>query len=256
MSSACSIACGKWHDFTDAKCCPTLSNRSLILVKTSFYTRYGKRCFDLFAAGLGLLIISPLLTVIAVAVKLSSPGPILFRQIRVGRFGRPFEMLKFRSMSVAESSGSKLTASGDPRITPLGAWLRVTKIDELPQLFNVLFGHMSLVGPRPEVPEFTAHYTAEQCRVLDVRPGMTGLDTNIYEEELLAGRDDKEKFYVDHLLPRKLDIDLRYCRTMCLFGDLYIVGLTFVKLSRRIYDPYKKISHATQTALEIQANKK
>lgn len=221
-----------------------------------FYSRIGKRCLDLVAASLGLLAISPLMAVVAVAVKLSSPGPILFRQIRVGRFGQPFEMFKFRSMKVTSTPGSRLTASGDPRITPLGAWLRASKIDELPQLFNVLFGQMSLVGPRPEVPEFTAHYTAEQRRVFNVRPGMTGLSADIYEEQLLADREDKETFYIESLMPKKLASDLRYCETVSLSVDLQIMALTFVKLSRRIYEPYNRMQHSARTSLEIHPSKK
>jgi lipopolysaccharide/colanic/teichoic acid biosynthesis glycosyltransferase len=222
----------------------------------TFYSRSGKRCLDLLAASLGLLVISPFLAIVVVAVKFSSPGPALFRQIRVGRFGQPFEMLKFRSMKVAQHPGSGLTACDDPRITPLGAWLRVTKIDELPQLFNVLLGQMSLVGPRPEVPEFTAHYTTEQRRVLDVRPGMTGLSADIYEEQLLADRENKEKFYVECVMPQKLATDLRYCETASLSADLRIIGLTFFKLLRRIYKPYNRMPDYSRASLEIHPSKK
>src|SRR5262245_5331247 len=118
--------------------------------------------------------LSPLLLAAALGVKLGDGGPVLFRQARVGRHGRPFQILKFRTMIVdAERAGLSITAAGDPRVTPVGRWLRRTKLDELPQLFNVLWGEMSFVGPRPEVPKYVACYTPEQRRVLELQPGIT-----------------------------------------------------------------------------------
>src|SRR5689334_890282 len=129
-------------------------------MKTTFYAHFGKRWFDAVVSFFGLLALSPLLLIIAIAVRFSSPGPALFSQIRTGLFEKPFRILKFRTMRMApQDSGSLITATGDPRVTPLGHWLRKTKLDELPQLFNVLLGHMSLVGPRPEVPLHTSRYT-------------------------------------------------------------------------------------------------
>lgn len=223
----------------------------------SLYVRMGKRCFDTIVAGFGVLVLSPFLVLVAIAVKLSSPGPVFFRQTRVGQFGRPFQMFKFRSMKASGQPGSRLTAIGDSRVTPLGAWLRRTKIDELPQLLNVVLGDMSLVGPRPEVPEFTVFYTKKQNRILECRPGITGPSINIYEEELLAEQVDKEKFYIAAILPAKLKIDLSYCQNIAFKTDLYILYQTFAKLLIRIYGAEKRMSHpSSQTICEISASKK
>jgi FlaA1/EpsC-like NDP-sugar epimerase/lipopolysaccharide/colanic/teichoic acid biosynthesis glycosyltransferase len=222
-------------------------------MKQPLYLRFGKRCFDLLGASFGLFLISPLLVLVAIAVKLSSRGPALFRQVRVGRFGRPFRIFKFRSMRIGGEPGPQLTASGDPRVTPLGAWLRRTKIDELPQLFNVVIGDMSLVGPRPEVPEFTCYYTQLQRGVLKIRPGMTGPSANLYEEELLAGREDRETFYVRTVIQEKLEIDLNYCHNLTLRADLSILYQTFVKLLMRVHARYKRTPHAGGYAFGIHA---
>src|ERR1700679_2722259 len=132
-------------------------------VKPTLYSLVGKKCLDASCAFLGLVLLSPLLCLAALAVRISSPGPVFFRQARLGQFGRPFRIFKFRTMVVDNGArGSLLTASGDPRITPVGRWLRATKLDELAQLLNVLRGEMSLVGPRPEVPEYVASYTERQ----------------------------------------------------------------------------------------------
>jgi lipopolysaccharide/colanic/teichoic acid biosynthesis glycosyltransferase len=147
-----------------------------------------KRLFDMTFAALGLVVLSPLFVVLAMAVKLSSRGPVLFRQERVGKDGRPFYIVKFRSMVVnAEDLGLGVTRDGDPRITAMGRFLRKTKLDELPQLWNVLVGEMSFVGPRPEVPRYVAQYTPEQRRVLALKPGITDLATLEFrrEEEML-----------------------------------------------------------------------
>lgn len=211
----------------------------------TFYASGVKRLFDVLAAASGLLVIWPLLLVVAVAVKLTSPGPVFFRQTRVGRFGRPFRIVKFRSMHTDKGAGLQITAAGDPRITPLGAWLRKTKIDELPQLFNVLRGEMSLVGPRPEVPRFTAHYNQQQLQVLNARPGITGLSADIYEEEILAQSTDHEAFYIEQVMPEKLATDLSYCRNITLSTDVHILLATFVTLLKRVYQPHKDLSHSS-----------
>jgi lipopolysaccharide/colanic/teichoic acid biosynthesis glycosyltransferase len=222
----------------------------------TFYLRFGKRSFDLIAAGSGLILLFPVLVPVALAVKLSSRGPVLFRQVRVGQFGRSFRIFKFRSMRIASEPGSQLTASGDPRITRVGSWLRRTKIDELPQLFNVVLGDMSLVGPRPEVPEFTSQYTQEQHAVLCARPGVTGSSVNIYEEELLAGRNDKEQFYIASILPAKLEVDLEYCRNITFRTDLHILYRTFAKLLLRVYELTVRVPQTRPTAFEVQTSKK
>jgi lipopolysaccharide/colanic/teichoic acid biosynthesis glycosyltransferase len=223
---------------------------------TSFYQAIGKRAFDLAASAFGVFLLLPFLAAIGIAVRLSSRGPVLFRQIRVGQSGKPFELLKFRSMYVGSEKGSPLTAVGDPRITPLGKWLRRTKVDELPQLWNVVRGDMALVGPRPEVPRFVAEYTDRQRAVLHVRPGITGPEINVFEEELLAGQLDKELFYRTTLLPAKLDTDLAYVCDVRFSSDLGVLLQTFKKLLFRVHVPYKGPAQTKNTSLEIQSSEK
>jgi lipopolysaccharide/colanic/teichoic acid biosynthesis glycosyltransferase len=205
----------------------------------TFYQRTGKRWLDLSLASVGLVLLSPLLVAVAVAVRLTSPGPAFFRQKRTGQFGAPFLIFKFRSMrGNSTAKGALLTAAGDPRITPLGYWLRKSKVDELPQLLNVFAGHMSLVGPRPEVPEYTAKYTERQKRILLAKPGVTGPATNAHvnEEELLAGQPDKEAFYLSTVLPAKLETDLAYCENIRFVQDVKLIltaiGLVLAKTLR------------------------
>jgi lipopolysaccharide/colanic/teichoic acid biosynthesis glycosyltransferase len=203
--------------------------------ETSFYVRYGKRWFDASAALGGLILLSPLLLVAAVAVRLDSPGPSFFLQLRTGRFSNPFRMIKFRTMRLAdEGNASLLTAAGDSRVTRVGRWLRKTKVDELPQLFNVLLGEMSLVGPRPEVPRFTQLYTQDQRRVLFARPGITSPAAlaSVNEEEILAQHADPESFYVHSLMPAKLQLDLAYCTSISFHQDLKLIGRTLGRLSK------------------------
>jgi len=169
----------------------------------------GKRLLDVAAAILGLIVLLPVFAVTAAIIPLSSQGPAIFSQVRLGRHGRPFRMYKFRSM-VADASqrGAHVTAGGDPRITPFGRFLRRTKLDELPQLINVLKGDMSLVGPRPEVPEFADLFPEQYRRILHVRPGITHRTTLAFrsEEVILADArvDDTRSFYIDRVMPRKL----------------------------------------------------
>lgn len=200
----------------------------------SFYFQTGKRLFDFACASVGLIALSPLLAIVGLAVKLTSHGPVLFTQFRVGQFGKPFRILKFRTMRhQAGETASLLTASGDSRITPIGKLLRKTKIDELPQLINVLLGDMSLVGPRPEVPRYVAAYTERQRTILALKPGITGLSTHQFrnEEELLAQQQNKEEFYMTTVLPAKLDIDLAYCGRITFWRDLRVIFATLAGLS-------------------------
>ncbi len=189
-----------------------------------------KRMFDLFGAAVALVLLAPLLVFIALWIKLDSPGPALFRQQRVGRHGRPFAIRKFRTM-VADASrrGPPITVGNDPRITRAGAFLRRSKFDELPQLIDVLAGHMSLVGPRPELPAYVAQYPAElRDKVLAVRPGITdpvSLDL-ADENELLARAGDPEREYVEVLLPRKLRAAVAYAEQATLATDLRVIGRT------------------------------
>jgi len=193
-----------------------------------------KRLFDLVVAGMGLLLLSPLLLVIALWIKLDSPGPVFFRQQRVGRFGALFRIHKFRSMSGdAPLAGPQLTVGADPRITRAGAFLRRSKLDELPQLIDVLAGTMSLVGPRPEVPRYVAMYPAElRAKVLSVRPGITDPASIAYRDEntLLAGAADPERVYVEQVMPAKLRFAAQYVDRMSLWNDVRLIGVTLRSL--------------------------
>lgn len=188
-----------------------------------------KRAFDVLFASTALVLLMPLLLVFALVVATGSPGGAFFRQVRVGRHGREFRLLKFRSMQPGSEALGQLTIGGrDPRITGVGHFLRRTKLDELPQLWNVLKGDMSVVGPRPEVPRYVALYTPEQQVVLSVRPGITGMASLDYvdENELLARSDDPERTYVEEVMPAKLALDLRYVRERSFALDLRIIAAT------------------------------
>lgn len=188
-----------------------------------------KRLFDILASFVGLVLLSPLLLLLALVVKFTSPGPILYRATRVGHYGKPFKLLKFRSMVVnAHELGPAVTGAKDPRITRVGRILRKTKLDELPQLINVLRGEMSIVGPRPEDPRYVALYTEEQRKVLNVRPGITSPASVMYrnEEAMLVGS-QLETYYVQHVMPRKLALDLQYSANVSLSSDFVILLSTF-----------------------------
>ncbi|AVP57265.1 sugar transferase [Pulveribacter suum] len=191
-----------------------------------------KRALDIAAALMALALLWPLLLALALAVRLDSPGPALFRQERVGLHGRPFRIHKFRTMRTGES-GPLVTASGDARITRVGRVLRRHKLDELPQLLDVLRGRMSLVGPRPEVARYMALYPAEaRSVILSVRPGLTDPASIAFrrEEELLAASPEPERTYIDTLMPLKQRYYLDYVRTQSLRGDLAIVLRTAAAL--------------------------
>src|SRR5579883_105115 len=182
-----------------------------------------KRAFDVFCSACGLLILSPFCVLIAVLIKVSDGGPVFFKQVRIGQFGRTFRILKFRSMVVnADKIGTSVTADNDPRITMVGRFLRKTKLDELPQLWNVLTGDMSLVGPRPEVPKYVERYTPEQRRILDLKPGITDVASLLFrnEEELLRGAGDVDGFYVRYCLPKKIQLNVDYARRASLLNDI------------------------------------
>jgi lipopolysaccharide/colanic/teichoic acid biosynthesis glycosyltransferase len=195
------------------------------------YTRVGKRLLDVTLAASGLVVCFPLFVLCSVAIPLLSWGPVFFRQARVGQFGDPFWIFKFRTM-VPHYEGPLVTAGGDPRITPLGKWLRKTKLDEVPQLLNILRGEMSIVGPRPEVPEYVADYTELQRKVLKVKPGLTGPASLqfVNEEEILARSPNSLEYYRTELLPRKLQLDLRYCEDISFWTDLHFIWLTGVRI--------------------------
>jgi lipopolysaccharide/colanic/teichoic acid biosynthesis glycosyltransferase len=188
-----------------------------------------RRSLDVVASAAGLALLSPVLALIAAAVKLDSPGPVFFRQERVGRAFRPFRILKFRTMSHAQPAGGPLiTAGGDARITRVGRLLRGTKLDELPQLLNVLAGEMSLVGPRPEVARYVDLFRDEYRRLLTVPPGMTDPASLRFvdEERLLASATDRERCYVETILPEKIRLSQEYLDRRTLAGDLALIAGT------------------------------
>ena len=192
-----------------------------------------KRILDLIISLVGLALFWDVLAALALWVKLDSPGPVLYRGKRVGQHGRPFFICKYRTMVMgAESQGPAVTYRDDPRITRAGLVLRRTKLDELPQLFNVLKGEMSWVGPRPEDPKYVALYTPEQRQVLTVKPGVTGPTQLEYRDEAstLSGESVDEE-YVTRLMPEKLKSDLEYVRTRSLSGDLRILWQTATTMS-------------------------
>lgn len=213
-------------------------------MKDSFYANYGKRWFDAVASLAGLVILLPIFLLIAIAIVLDDPGSPFFLQNRVGLREKVFRIIKFRTMRDApEDSNSLITARGDSRITRVGRILRRAKLDELTQLFNVLRGDMSLVGPRPEVPKYTNHYSAEQRTVFDLRPGITGPAAIAYanEEEVLSRQANPEQHYVEVLLPEKLAIDLRYCRNVSFSKDTTLIFGTFGRLLGRRASTAKRI---------------
>lgn len=195
-----------------------------------------KRIIDFFLSVIAILLFSPFLFLIAVWIKLDSPGPILFRQERVGKLGKPFLINKFRTMIVdAERLGKQLTVGRDPRITRCGTFLRKYKLDELPQLFNIIQGEMSIVGPRPEVPRYVGLYNDQQKQVLSVRPGLTDEASIKYrnENQLLEDAENAEQAYIEKIMPDKLEINQRYIQTLSFKKDFQIVVRTIIAIMER-----------------------
>ena len=188
-----------------------------------------KRAFDAALAGIGLVLLSPALAVIALRIKTGSPGPILYRGKRVGLNGETFDMLKFRTMVVnADRIGGSSTPEDDPRVTPIGKTLRRYKLDELPQLINVLKGDMSFVGPRPQVQWAVDLYTPQEREILKVRPGITDEASLRFanEAEILKGSKDPDKDYIEKIHPEKMRLSLEYVRNRSFPGDLSIIART------------------------------
>lgn len=189
-----------------------------------------KRAFDLLLSAAGLVALAPLFLVLSIWIKLDSPGPVFYRQVRVGRYNKDFRIFKFRSMKVGSDKGSLVTIGGhDPRITRSGYFIRKFKLDEFPQLINVLLGDMSLVGPRPEVRHYVDLWTPEQKHVLDVRPGITDPASIRYrnENELLEKVDDPESYYIDTIMPDKIKLYLEYVSNHSFGKDIMIILKTF-----------------------------
>ena len=197
-----------------------------------------KRLLDISISTLGLLLFIPIGSVIACAIYLSDPGPIFYRQERIGQGGKKFRLWKFRTMKVHQPSGSGQITYGtqDPRITPLGYYLRMLKLDEIPQLFNVIKGEMSLVGPRPEVEKYVKMYNAQQKKILDLRPGCTDITVlygHFHDAALLENqKDDPESFYINVLMPKKIEHNLSYLANQSLWLDCKIIIGTVLLMLR------------------------
>jgi lipopolysaccharide/colanic/teichoic acid biosynthesis glycosyltransferase len=191
-----------------------------------------KRVFDFIVSALGIVIFSPLLILTALLVKVDSPGPIFFKQQRMGKEFRPFWIYKFRTMRKSLEQGPNITIGNDPRITGIGRLLRQTKIDELPQLINILRGEMSFVGPRPEVPQYVQLYRREYQQILAVRPGLTDLASLKYRDEaaLLANAENPEEEYVRRILPDKIKLARDYIQRASFFYDLRLILETILRL--------------------------
>ena len=195
-----------------------------------------KLLFDLFFTIHGLLLLLPVFAIVSAWIKIDSSGPIFFRQERIGKHGKSFRIFKFRTMCVdAETKGRQITVGADPRITRSGAFLRKYKLDELPQLLNVLSGEMSLVGPRPEVPHYVAMYPDEvRAQILSVPPGITDYASIEYKDEnaVLGCADDPDKAYIDEVMPVKLGYYLRYVENRSLWLDFRLILSTFSAILR------------------------
>jgi lipopolysaccharide/colanic/teichoic acid biosynthesis glycosyltransferase len=193
-----------------------------------------KRAFDIIFALIFLILLIPLFLIIAIFISIDSRGSIFFKQTRVGKNGKKFTLYKFRSMYNFKSNNMLITVNNDERITRVGKFIRKTKLDELPQLFNILKGDMSFVGPRPEVPKYVELYTPQQRKVLTVRPGLTDYASLkfINESELLTYADNPEEYYIKVIMPKKIEYSLEYIKKQNFYTDIVILLKTFLKLFR------------------------
>jgi len=192
----------------------------------NLYRQYGKRWFDFFAALIGLAILSPIFILLSMVVKLTSKGPVFFKQERIGKNFVPFKMIKFRSMIVNDAKNHQLvTSSGDPRITSVGKFLRRYKLDELPQLVNVMMGDMSLVGPRPEVMRYIEHHKKEYEFILSIQPGITDNAAIAFrnEEDILAQYEDPETAYIEKIMPKKIALYKAYIQKRTFLNDIGLI---------------------------------
>lgn len=192
-----------------------------------------KRIFDLLVSFFAIILLSPFFIIVSLLIKMDSKGPVIFKQVRVGKNEKPFEIYKFRTMVVdAEKLGKQITVGNDNRITKIGGFLRKFKLDELPQLFNVFKGDMSFVGPRPEVPKYTNLYTEEQKKVFKVRPGITDYASIKYrnENEILGKSKNPEKTYIEEVMQDKLKINLMYMKKRSIMEDFKIICETCIKI--------------------------
>ena len=191
-----------------------------------------KRIFDTILSLFGLVILLLFMLIIAIFIKLDSKGPVFFKQVRVTKNGREFKIFKYRTMRVGSDKYSQITVGKDNRITKVGAFLRKYKLDEIPQLINVLIGDMSLVGPRPEVPKYVALYTDEQKEILKVRAGITDYASIEFSDEndLLASEEDPEKAYIEKVMPKKIELNKKYISEISILTDIKIILLTIKKI--------------------------
>ena len=191
-----------------------------------------KRIFDIILSLFGLIILLPFMLIIAILIKIDSKGPIFFKQIRVTKGEREFKILKYRTMRVGSDKYSQITVGKDKRITKIGSFLRKYKLDEIPQLINVLIGDMSLVGPRPEVPKYVALYTDEQKEILKVRAGITDYASIEFsnENDLLASEKNPEEAYIEKVMPKKIELNKKYLSEISVLTDIKIILLTIKKI--------------------------
>lgn len=193
-----------------------------------------KKLFDIIFASLGALALAPVFIAIAAAIKLTSPGPVFYRGVRTGLRGRPFRIFKFRTMVVnAEKVGGPSTGKDDPRITSVGGFLRRYKLDELPQLFNVIGGEMSLVGPRPEVPQYTDEYRGEELLILTVRPGITDYASIKFSRlDEVLGSEEPDRVYEEKVRPVKNALRIKYVKEQSFWGDVSLIFATIFRIFR------------------------
>ena len=191
-----------------------------------------KRIFDIILSLFGLIILSPFMLIIAILIKIDSKGPVFFKQVRITKGGKEFKIFKYRTMKVGSDKYSQITVGKDERITKIGSFLRKYKLDEIPQLINVLIGDMSLVGPRPEVPKYVALYTDEQKEILKVRAGITDYASIEFSDEndLLASEEEPEKAYIEKIMPKKIELNKKYLSEISVLTDIRIILLTIKKI--------------------------
>ncbi len=201
-----------------------------------FWALVLKRSLDVVFSLMVLLLIWPLIATVAIAIKLSGPGAVFYKGVRTGLLGKPFRILKFRTMvEDAESLGGPTTGTNDKRVTRIGALLRRTKLDELPQFLNVLIGEMSLVGPRPEVLEYTAMYKGEEKIILSMRPGITDYSSIEFADlDDRVGDIDPDKYFREHIMPRKTALRMEYVKGWSLLSDFHILWTTLIRVIKRI----------------------
>nr|WP_229050291.1 sugar transferase [Fusobacterium sp. 1001295B_180824_G3] len=202
------------------------------LLKGEWSKKVLKRIFDITLSLFGLIILLPFMLIIAILIRVDSKGPIFFKQIRVTKDGREFKIFKYRTMKVGSDKYSQITVGKDNRITRIGSFLRKYKLDEIPQLINVLLGDMSLVGPRPEVPKYVALYTDEQKEILKVRAGITDYASIEFsnENDLLASEKNPEKVYIEKIMPKKIELNKKYLSEISIITDIKIILLTIKKI--------------------------